>query len=59
MSRSTGLSMPNLFRRGKHLVALLVPAEAGWFLQIGFERCAGEGVLFAATEAATAWYMIA
>jgi membrane protein implicated in regulation of membrane protease activity len=39
----------------RHLVAVLVPAEAGWFLQIGFGPCTGEGVLFATTEAAAAW----
>ena len=50
-----GSEQAQLVWADKHLVAVLVPAEAGWFLQIGFGPCAGEGVLFATTEMATAW----
>jgi hypothetical protein len=50
-----GSEQAQLVWADRHLVAILVPAEAGWFLQIGFGRCAGEGVLFPTTEAATAW----
>lgn len=39
----------------QHLAALLVPAEVGWFLQVGFGRCEGEGLLFATLEAAEDW----
>jgi hypothetical protein len=39
----------------QHLAALLVPAEVGWFLQIGFGRCEGEGIVFANLAAAEDW----
>ncbi|GJD92952.1 hypothetical protein [Methylobacterium iners] len=39
----------------QHLAALLVPAEVGWFLQVGFGRCEGEGVLFSTLAAADDW----
>ena len=37
------------------LVALLVPAEPGWFLQLGLGPCEREGLVFETLEAAEAW----
>lgn len=39
----------------ERLVALLVPAEVGWFLEIGLGPCEGEGVLFPTIAAAEHW----
>jgi hypothetical protein len=37
------------------LAGLLVPAEEGWFLQIGFGPWEGEGTVFPSLAAAEAW----
>ncbi len=39
----------------QHLSAVLLPAENGWFLQIGFGPCDAEGLLFADLEAVEDW----
>lgn len=38
----------------QQLVALLVPADIGWFLQLGLWLCAWEGLIFGLCEA-EAW----
>lgn len=46
-----------------HLVTVLVPVSGeevpserqGWFLEVGFGPCYGEGLLFATLEAAETW----
>jgi hypothetical protein len=37
------------------LMALLVPAETGWFLQFSLGRCEREGLNFATLAAAEVW----
>lgn len=39
----------------ENLIALLLPAEHSWFLQLGFGRCEGEGLLFSTLEEAENW----
>jgi hypothetical protein len=39
----------------QQLVALLVPADTGWFLQLGFGLCAWEGLIFGRLCDAEGW----
>ena len=39
----------------ERLVALLVPASQGWFLQVGFGPCEKEGMIFETLAAAADW----
>ncbi|WP_336488126.1 hypothetical protein [Methylobacterium nigriterrae] len=39
----------------ERLVALLVPAREGWFLQVGLGPCEREGLLFGNLGGAEAW----
>ena len=39
------------------LVALLVPADTGWFLQIGLGLCAREGMIFGRLREAETWVL--
>ena len=39
----------------QQLVALLVPAQDGWFLQVGFGPCDREGLIFETLSAAASW----
>ena len=39
----------------RELVALLVPAEAGWYLQLGLGPCEREGLIFETLDAADTW----
>ena len=50
-----GAEEAKLVWAAERLVALLVPAEVGWFLQIGLGPCEGEGVLFPNIDAAERW----
>ena len=39
----------------RQLVALLVPAEAGWYLQLGLGPCEREGLIFETLGAVERW----
>lgn len=39
----------------QQLVALLLPAQEGWYLQIGFGPCEREGLIFDTLNAAASW----
>lgn len=39
----------------QQLVALLVPADTGWFLQLGLGLCAREGLIFGRLCEAEGW----
>jgi hypothetical protein len=39
----------------QQLVALLVPADTGWFLQLGLGPCAREGMIFGRLREAETW----
>jgi hypothetical protein len=39
----------------QHLVAVLVPADGGWFLEHGFGPCASEALLFETLDDAAGW----
>ena len=39
----------------QQLVALLVPADTGWFLQLGLGPCAQEGLIFSRLSEVEAW----
>jgi hypothetical protein len=39
----------------RQLVALLVPADTGWFLQLGLGLCAREGMIFGRLRDAETW----
>jgi hypothetical protein len=41
----------------QQLVALLVPADTGWFLQLGLGLCAKEGMIFSRLREAEAWVL--
>ncbi|WP_238273026.1 hypothetical protein [Methylobacterium cerastii] len=45
----------HLVRFNQHIVAVLLPAETGWFLQMGFGPCEQEGLVFQSLTAAEAW----
>jgi hypothetical protein len=39
----------------QQLVALLVPADTGWFLELGLGLCAREGLIFSQLPEAETW----
>ena len=39
----------------RQLIALLVPAEVGWYLQVGLGPCDCEGLIFETLDAAETW----
>ena len=41
----------------EQLVAVLVPAAVGWFLQCRFGRCEAEGLVFPTLDAASTWIL--
>lgn len=41
----------------QQLVALLVPADTGWFLQLGLGRCAKEGMIFSRLREVETWVL--
>ena len=41
----------------QQLVALLVPADTGWFLQLGLGLCAKEGMIFSQFREVEAWVL--
>jgi hypothetical protein len=47
--------MAHLVRFNESIVALLLPAETGWFLQMGFGPCEQEGLIFQTLSAAEFW----
>lgn len=38
-----------------HIVAVLLPAESGWFLQLGFGPCDQEGIVFQSLSGVEDW----
>ena len=42
----------------QQLVALLVPADTGWFLELGLGLCAQEGLIFSKLPEVEAWVRV-
>lgn len=53
-TRSTAEEAHLIFAN-QQLVALLLPAQEGWYLQVGFGPCDREGLIFETLNAAASW----